>query len=195
MDAIQKSDIGINEVPEALVEKVLMRRNFKRERPAVIVVPGPGQESVWDYPRPPRVEPVSQRVRIELGGIVLADTQGAYRVLETAGAPVYYLPPADVQRQYLVPSTHTTLCEWKGISRYWSVQVGGRLAANAIWSYPAPWSGYEMIQDYLAFYPYLMDACFVGEERVIPQPGHYYGGWITSNITGPFKGLPGTENW
>jgi uncharacterized protein (DUF427 family) len=185
----------MNEIPEELQEKVQRYRSIKRERPDQIEIPGPGQESVWDYPRPPRVERVNQRVRVEFAGIVLAETTRAYRVLETAGAPVYYLPPADVQVQYLQPSPHTTLCEWKGVSRYWSVQVGERRAANAAWSYSAPWSGFEAIQDYLAFYPYLMDACFVGDERVKPQPGHYYGGWITANITGPFKGLPGSEKW
>lgn len=185
----------MNEIPEALIEKVLKWRNFKRERPAVIEMPGPGQESVWDYPRPPRVEPVSRRVRVEFAGLVIAESSRALRVLETSSPPVYYLPPADIQIQYLEPSSHSTLCEWKGVSQFWSVRVGERRAVNAAWSYPAPWAGFEAIQNYLAFYPARMDACYVEDERVRPQPGHYYGGWITSEIVGPFKGLPGTESW
>ena len=170
-------------------------RNFKRERPAKIDPPDPGQESVWDYPRPPRVEPLTRRIRVEFGGIVLADTVRAYRVIETASPPVYYLPPDDVRREYLEPSTRSTFCEWKGVAKYWSVRVGDRFAEDAAWSYPKPDTGYEAIRDYIAFYPGKMDACYVGEYRVTPQPGEYYGGWITPDIVGPFKGEPGTEKW
>ena len=185
----------MNQIPENLKEKVEKWRNFARVRPPHIETPEMGQESVWDYPRPPRVEAVLKPVRVEFAGITLASSQSALRVLETAGAPVYYLPPRDVRLQYLEPSPHSTLCEWKGVSQYWSVKVGDRVALNAAWSYPQPWAGYEALQDYIAFYPGLMDACFVGNERVRPQPGHYYGGWITSDIVGPFKGEPGSENW
>ncbi len=185
----------MNEIPEELKEKVEKWRSFRRVRPLNIETPGPGQESVWDYPRPPRVEAVEKPVRVEFGGRTIAESRKALRVLETAGAPVYYLPPEDVCMQYLERSPHSTLCEWKGISQYWSVRVGDLIAVNAAWSYPMPWAGYEAIQDYLAFHPGLMDACFVGSERARPQPGHYYGGWITSNIVGPFKGGPGSENW
>lgn len=185
----------MNEIPEYLKEKVEKWRSFNRQRPDKIEIPGPGQESVWDYPRPPRVERVLKPVRVEFAGLVLANTTQAIRMMETAGPPVYYIPPADVQTQYLEPSTHSSLCEWKGLSRYWTVRVGEQRALNAGWSYPNPWPGYESIRDFIAFYAGLMDGCYVGEEKVKPQPGHFYGGWITSDIVGPFKGEPGTENW
>ena len=170
-------------------------RSFPRKRPGVIEVPGPGQESVWNYPRPPRVEPVSHRIRVEFGGIVLADSARALRICETASPPVYYLPPADVATTRLEPSTRTSFCEWKGVASYWSVRVGDRLARDAGWSYAAPDPGFEAIRDYLAFYPRRMDACWVGQHRVSPQPGFYYGGWLTPDLTGPFKGIPGSEAW
>ena len=170
-------------------------RNFPRVRPANIVVPGPGQESVWDYPRPPRVEPVPHRVRVEFGGIVLADSTAALRVCETSSPPAYYIPPADVEMSCLEPSARTSFCEWKGLASYWSVRVGDRVAKDAAWSYPDPDPGYEAIRDYLAFYPRRMSACYVGEHRVQPQPGLYYGGWVTPELVGPFKGAPGTEAW
>lgn len=170
-------------------------REVKRQRPARVETPGPAQESVWDYPRPPRVEPVSKHVRVEFGGIVLADTVRAYRVIETASPPVYYLPLEDVQTEYLEPSARSTVCEWKGMARYWSVRVGDQFAEDAAWSYPEPKAGYEAICEYLAFYAGKMDACYVGEHQVTPQPGRFYGGWITPDIVGPFKGKPGTEMW
>jgi uncharacterized protein (DUF427 family) len=170
-------------------------REFQRERPADIIQPGPGQESVWDYPRPPRVEPVSSRIRVIFGGIPLADSTRALRVIETSSPPVYYLPPADVRMEHLSPTEHTTFCEWKGVAHYWTVQVGDKRAARAAWSYPAPDEGYEAIRDHLAFYAFKMEACYVGEQLARPQPGHFYGGWVTPNIVGPFKGEPGTQNW
>lgn len=185
----------MNDIPAELKEKVEKWRAFPRERPRQIEIPGPGQESVWDYPRPPRVEPFGKRVRVEFAGITIADSTKALRVLETAGPPVYYIPPEDVLTRYLEPSQHTSLCEWKGISQYWSIEIGEKRAINSAWSYPQPWSGYESIQDYIAFYASRVDACYLGEEKVRPQPGHYYGGWISANIVGPFKGEPGTENW
>jgi uncharacterized protein (DUF427 family) len=138
---------------------------------------------------------VSKRVRVEFGGIVLADTVRALRVLETASPPAYYLPPEDVQMEYLEQTGRRTFCEWKGAARYWAVRVGERVARDAAWSYPEPKEGYEAIRDYLAFYAGKMDACFVGEDRVTPQPGRFYGGWITPELVGPFKGEPGTELW
>jgi uncharacterized protein (DUF427 family) len=170
-------------------------RRFPRQRPADVTVPGPGQESVWDYPRPPRVEPVARRVRVEFGGIVLADTTRALRVCETSSPPGYYLPQADVAMAHLEPSPRTSFCEWKGVAAYWSVRVGDRVAKDAAWSYPAPDPGFEAIRDYLAFYPRRMDACWVGDDRVTPQPGFYYGGWVTPDLTGPFKGIPGSDAW
>jgi uncharacterized protein (DUF427 family) len=170
-------------------------RSVPRQRPDGIVTPGPGQESVWNYPRPPRVEPVRLRVRVEFGGLVLADSRHALRVCETSSPPVYYIPPSDVATDHLEPSTRTSFCEWKGVASYWSVRVGGRLAKDAGWSYLEPDRGYEAIRDFLAFYPRRMDACWVGEHRVTPQPGLYYGGWVTPELVGPFKGAPGTESW
>jgi uncharacterized protein (DUF427 family) len=170
-------------------------RNFPRVRPTGIVAPGPGQESVWDYPRPPRVEAVSHRVRIEFAGRLLAETTSALRVCETASPPVYYIPRGAIEAGALIASERTSFCEWKGVARYWTVQSDGRVAKDAAWSYPDPDVGFEAIRDYFAFYPRRMDACFVGEHRVTPQPGFYYGGWITPELVGPFKGVPGSQSW
>ena len=167
----------------------------RRERPGEIIKPGPGQESVWNYPVPPRVESVSQRVHVEFGGLVLADSMRTLRLLQTGTPPVYYFPPAYVQMVYLQRNERTTTCEWKGVAEYWSVCVGENVAENAAWSYPEPDKGYEVIRGYLAFYARKMDACYVGADRVTPQPGEFYGGWITPAIVGPFKGEPGSENW
>ena len=158
-------------------------------------IPGPGQESVWDYPRPPRVEPVPERIRVVVGGIALADTTCAFRVLETSGPPVYYLPPADVRADLLVPTDHHSLCEWKGEASYWSIALADRTIPNAAWSYRDPMSGYEVIRDHLAFYAGLVDEAWVGDELATPQPGRFYGGWITSKVIGPFKGGPGSFGW
>jgi uncharacterized protein (DUF427 family) len=157
--------------------------------------PGPGQESVWDYPRPPRLEDSDQRIRVVLNGVTLADTHRAKRVLETSHPPVYYIPPEDVQMTCLTRSQRTSFCEWKGRAGYYSIQVGDRHEPDAAWFYPQPTAAFAAIQNYIAFYPSRMDACFVGEEQVTAQPGDFYGGWITSNIVGPFKGAPGTWGW
>ena len=170
-------------------------RNFPRIRPSGIIAPGPGQESVWDYPRPPRVESVSRRVRIEFAGRVLAESINALRVCETSSPPVYYVPPADVDLTAILASERTSFCEWKGVARYWTVQSNDRVAKDAAWSYPEPDAGFESIRDHLAFYPRRMDACYVGSDRVTPQPGFYYGGWVTPDLVGPFKGVPGSESW
>ncbi len=170
-------------------------RALPRARPDHIVVPEPGQVSVWNFPRPPRVEPVPLRVRVELGGQVIADTTAALRVCETSSPPAYYLPPADIVPGCLEPSDRTTFCEWKGVATYWTVFAGGRRAKDAAWSYRAPDPGYETIKDYVAFYPRRMGACWVGEHRVQPQPGLYYGGWVTPELVGPFKGALGSETW
>jgi uncharacterized protein (DUF427 family) len=170
-------------------------RNFPRVRPSGIIVPGPAQESVWDYPRPPRVEPVSRRVRVEFAGRVLAETSNALRVCETSSPPGYYIPPADVDLSAMRPSTRTSFCEWKGLARYWTIDRNGRIATDAAWSYPDPAAGFDSIRDYLAFYPRRMDACYVGTDRVTPQPGFYYGGWVTPELVGPFKGVPESDSW
>jgi uncharacterized protein (DUF427 family) len=159
------------------------------------VIPGPGQESVWDYPRPPRVEPVSERIRVVVDAIDIADSTSAFRVLETAGAPVYYIPPRDVRMDLLRQSTHRTFCEWKGEAAYHTLVLGSREIANIAWSYPEPNPGYEAIRDHLAFYAWKVDEAWVGDELAAPQPGHFYGGWVTSKVVGPFKGGPGTSGW
>lgn len=159
------------------------------------IEPGPGQESVWDYPRPPRVEEVSKRIQVVFNGVLIADTARAKRVLETSHPPVYYIPPEDVRLEFLLEAEESSLCEWKGWARYHMVAVGGRRAERAAWSYPEPKPGYEAIRGHLAFYAGPMDSCTVGGERVEPQPGAFYGGWITASIVGPFKGGPGTMGW
>lgn len=157
--------------------------------------PNPNQESVWDYPRPPRVEPTAKRVRIVFHDIVIVDTTRALRVLETSHPPSYYLPQTDILMHYLQPTSRRTVCEFKGAASYWTLQIGERTVLNAAWSYRDPLPAYQAIQNHLAFYPSLMDACYVDEERVIAQSGDFYGGWITSDIVGPFKGGPGTWGW
>jgi uncharacterized protein (DUF427 family) len=163
--------------------------------PANRVVPFAGQESVWDYPRPPRVEPVPERIRVVAGGIVVADSTRSIRVLETAGPPVYYLPPDDVRADLLEATGHTSECEWKGRARYHALVLADREVVNIAWSYPEPSPGYEAIRDHLAFYAWQVDEAWVGDERATPQPGRFYGGWITSRIVGPFKGGPGSFGW
>lgn len=164
--------------------------------PGVVAVePGPGQESVWDYPRPPRLEPVTARVRVVVDGRDLADTTRAVRVLETAGAPVYYVPLEDVDRSRLVPSERTTFCEWKGGARYVDYLAGDRRIPTIAWSYPDPNPGFEILRDRLAFYAGKVDEAWVGDERATPQPGGFYGGWVTSAIVGPIKGEPGSAGW
>lgn len=134
-------------------------------------------------------------MRVELAGAVIADSERALRLLETASPPTYYVPVADVRSELLVESPHSTLCEWKGTSRHWSLRVGERLVREAAWGYPDPFPGFEALREHLSFYSGRVDACFVGEERVRPQDADYYGGWITSRVVGPFKGPPGTQHW
>lgn len=167
-------------------------RTSQRPRP---ITPGPGQESVWDYPRPPRVEPVPERVRVVVAGTTIADSTAALRVLETAGAPVYYVPRRDVRMDVLRLSPHRTWCEWKGEASYWSLHDGPRDVPNVAWTYEHPKPGYEAITGHLAFYASRVDEAWLGDEQATPQPGRFYGGWVTSRIVGPFKGEPGTEGW
>jgi uncharacterized protein (DUF427 family) len=159
------------------------------------IEPGQGQESVWDYPRPPRVEPCARLIRIEFGGEVIAETRRAYRVLETSHPPVYYIHPDDFRPGVLQPQARGSFCEWKGRARYFDVVVGERRAAAAGWSYPSPTPAFACIKDHVAVYAGRMDACYVDDERVTPQPGEFYGGWITSDVVGPFKGEAGTMGW
>ncbi len=148
------------------------------------------RESVWDYPRPPRIEPSGKRVRVVLGGTVIADTARAHRVLETSHPPVYYVPLDDVAPGSLEPSRgRTTFCEWKGVASYFDGIGGdGRRVERAAWTYHDPSPGFEAIRDAVAFYPGLMDECTLDGERIEAQEGGFYGGWITSEIVGPFKG-------
>ena len=152
-------------------------------------------ESVWDYPRPPRVEASTRRIRVVFNDVIVADTTRALRVLETSHPPVYYIPPEDVRTEYLRPTRRHTFCEFKGRASYFALEVNGRAVAEAAWYYAEPAPGFEAIRDHVAFYPGRVDACFVDEERVAAQAGDFYGGWITSDITGPFKGGPGTAGW
>jgi len=155
-------------------------------------------ESVWDYPRPPRLEPCARRLTIVHAGVKIADTSRSLRVLETSHPPVYYIPPQDVAVEYIKASARRgSFCEFKGVASYWSLSLpgGSALAQDVAWSYPRPSSAYAAIRDYLAFYASRMDECTVDGERVVPQPGDFYGGWITSDVSGPFKGTPGTMGW
>lgn len=159
------------------------------------VSPGPGQESVWDYPRPPRLEATGKHIQIIFNGQTIADTRRAIRVLETSHPPVYYIPPEDIRTEYLRPGQGGSFCEWKGQARYHTLEVGDRRAENVGWYYPTPTPGFDAIRNYVAFYAGPMDGCFVDGERARPQPGGFYGGWITDDVVGPFKGEPGTSGW
>ncbi len=164
-------------------------------RPSKPERPGPGQESVWDYPRPPRVERSDSLVEVVLGGEVIARTTRALRVLETSHPPTYYLPQADFEEGSLRPAAGSSFCEWKGTAAYFDVAGGGVMAERAAWHYPHPTPGFAELLGHVAVYPAKMDRCLVDGEVVRPQAGGFYGGWITSNVVGPFKGDPGTTSW
>jgi uncharacterized protein (DUF427 family) len=159
------------------------------------VEPGPGQESVWDYPRPPRVEEDDRRVKVVFGDVTLAYTSRAKRVLETSHPPVYYIPREDVRLEHLSPAGGSSLCEFKGRASYWDAVTEEKEESRVAWSYPDPEPPYEILKDHLAFYPSKVDNCWVGGEKVRAQEGDFYGGWITPDIVGPFKGGPGTRGW
>ena len=165
-----------------------------QERPPFALPTAEGEESVWDYPRPPRLEPSPKRVEVKAGATSIAVSDRALRLLETASPPTYYLPLDDVSLDLLEPSPGGSACEWKGLCSYWSVRAGNTWVHQAAWSYPDPLPGYEGLQQYLSFYPGRVE-CFVDGERVQPQPGEFYGGWVTSRIVGPVKGEPGTGHW
>ena len=165
------------------------------ERPAFAAVPGPGQESVWDYPRPPRLVPDAREVTVACGDVEIARTRSALRLLETASPPVFYLPREAVRMEWLVPTDAVSVCEWKGEARYWAVAVpGGPRLHAAAWCYPYPCPWYEVLHDRMAFYAQHLD-CRVDGVRVRPQPGRFYAGWITPEVVGPFKGEPGSQGW
>ena len=156
---------------------------------------GPGQESVWDYPRPPRLEPVPTRIRVVFAGVTIADTVGGLRILETSHPPNYYVPPGDVLEGSLTRTRQASFCEWKGTAHYYDVTVGEAEAGGAAWGYDHPNRSFAAIAGFVAFYPAPMDRCLLGDEEVEAQPGGFYGGWVTANLVGPFKGGPGTERW
>lgn len=163
-------------------------------RPAPIPIK-PGQESVWDYPRPPRLEPCPKQIEIVFNGVAIATTNNSYRVLETSHPPVYYLPPQDLRLDLLQPESGQSFCEWKGLAKYYNLVVGDKIAQKVAWYYPEPTPAFTEIAGYVAFYAQPMDSCSIDGEQVIPQPGGFYGGWITKNIVGPFKGEPGSFGW
>jgi uncharacterized protein (DUF427 family) len=152
-------------------------------------------ERVADYPRPPRLERSDRLVRIQLGGETIAETRDAFRVLETFHPPSWYLPPEAFRPGVLRPAPGGSFCEWKGRARYWTLAAGGVVAEAAGWSYPDPTAAFADIQDHVAVYAGRMEACFVDGEQVVPQPGGFYGGWITNDVVGPFKGASGSAGW
>lgn len=163
--------------------------------PPTPVSPGPGQESVWDYPRPARCEATASTLEVVFGGRTIARTTRGMRVLETSHPPSYYFPPDDVDTDALVRVGGSTTCEWKGSATYFDVVAGERRAPRAAWSYRDPTPDFRPLAGFVTFYAGPMDACFVDGERVVPQEGGFYGGWITSKVVGPFKGGPGTRFW
>lgn len=152
-------------------------------------------ENVQDYPRPPALQPVAQRLTVVLGGQTVADTLAGFRVLETHHAPTYYIPTEDIADGVLRAAGGGSVCEWKGRAAYFDVTGGGIVRHRAAWSYPSPTPGFRPIAGYVAFYAGQMDRCMVGDTPVLPQAGDFYGGWVTPNLTGRVKGAPGTEFW
>ena len=165
-----------------------------QERPPSAQRPSSGQESVWDYPRPPQLVPDYRRVVVRVRGKQIGDPCSAFRFLETASPPTFYLPPEDVDVSGLVFTDASSVCEWKGTAQYLIWKKGGKEAVPVAWRYADPYPGYESIAGYLSFYPGRVE-CYVNDERVLPQPGGFYGGWVTGEVVGPFKGERGTEGW
>jgi len=159
------------------------------------VVPGPGQESVWEYPRPPRLERSSAPIVVVLGGVTIVETDRSWRVLETSSPPTHYVDPADFADGVLQPCQGDSFCEWKGRATYFDLAAGGSVARRAAWCYRSPNPAFAPLAGCVALYPGRVDACFLDGEQVKAQPGDFYGGWITSRVTGPFKGDPGTLGW
>jgi uncharacterized protein (DUF427 family) len=155
----------------------------------------PRTESVWDYPRPPAVKRSGRHVTVEVDGYVIADSRRAIRCLETSHPPTWYIPAEDVRVDLLFPTGAESLCEFKGKARYFGVDTGTRRIEDVAWTYPRPWAGYASVGGHYCFYPSRVDACFVDGERVQAQEGDFYGGWITSEVRGPFKGGAGTRGW
>lgn len=183
-------NISVDEIERARAQW----RFIGSERPDFADVPEPGQESVWDYPRPPKVAPDRRRVEVFADGVTLAASEQAIRVLETASPPTFYIPQSDVRQELLIPASGQSMCEWKGRAVYWSLRMGNVTVKNVAWSYPQPFDGFEDIAGFLAFYPAKLECRVLGIEAK-SQPGGLYGGWVTPELAGPFKGAPGTEWW
>lgn len=158
-------------------------------------LPGAGQESVWDYPRPPALRQCPLPIRVVLGGQVICETTDSWQVLETSHPPTYYLPRDSFVEGALRPASGASFCEWKGAARYLDLLGGGRVAPRAGWYYPTPSTQFAALVGHVAVYAGAMDECLVDGERVVPQPGGFYGGWITSKVVGPFKGVTGSTGW
>ena len=156
---------------------------------------GPGQESVWDYPRPPKLEMFEGHIRIEFAGDVICNSNKVFRILETSHPPTYYIPMTDFIKGVLQPAKKTSYCEYKGIATYFDIRSNNKEAKLSAWTYHNPNTRYESIKDHVAVYAHMVDSCFVNDEKVQAQKGDFYGGWITSNIVGPFKGGVGTWGW
>jgi uncharacterized protein (DUF427 family) len=153
------------------------------------------RESVWSYPRPPRLEATSRRIRVVFAGVTVADSSRALRILETSHPPTYYIPPEDVRRDLLETTGRRSFCEFKGAASYFSLRLGERAAEDCAWTYRAPAPAFEALRGHLAFFADRVDECWVDDEQARAQPGGFYGGWITSDLDGPFKGDPGTGGW
>jgi len=153
------------------------------------------KENVWDYPRPPRLEHVERHVRVVFGGMVIAETRRPARVLETSHPPVYYVSPEDIVLEHLARAVGSSFCEWKGNASYYDVSAGGKIATRSAWTYRSPTEAFVSVKDWVAFYPGRMDECTLDGEHVRPQAGGFYGGWVTDELVGPFKGEPGTSGW
>ena len=177
---------------ENTFHKDLCMWNAKKPTP---IPPQANQESVWDYPRPPALEQTSKRIQIRFAGIDLVNTTRAWRVLETSHPPVYYLPPTEIKMEYLSVIPGVSWCEWKGKATYYTLQVGDQIAHKVAWTYENPTPAFKAIQNYLAFYAQPMDQCLVDGEEVQSQVGGFYGGWVTQEIVGPFKGGPHSMGW
>ena len=171
-----------------------MWNHWGQSRPDFASPTAAGQESVWDYPRPPICEPIPRQVTVKLLDTVIASSKAAIRVLETASPPTVYIPPEDIRMDYLQPAAGHSFCEWKGQANYWTVEVPGRTVRQAGWSYPQPSDRFQSLAGYLSFYPAKV-ICLLDDEWVRPQEGGFYGGWVTDEIVGPWKGEPGTSGW
>lgn len=163
-------------------------------RPSFADEPEPGQESVWDYPRPPVIEPDARMITVRFQDLLIAQSARTLKILETASAPGFYLPADDVEMHWLRQAAGGSFCEWKGSAVYFDFHAGSSSIPRCAWSYPEPTPEFSPIAGYIAFYPALVE-CYIDDERVRPQPGGFYGGWLTSDIAGPVKGAPGTHGW